>query len=107
MNIYSLFDKKVSSYGQPFFALSDAAACRMVSMSSLDRNSLLRVFPEDYQLERIGSFVDSTGILDPCKPKVVSAVASLLIEGAETGGDESVSESSPPFDLEEDSKASS
>lgn len=106
MNVYSVFDKKVATYGQPFFALNDLAAARMVSMASMDRNSLLRCFPEDYQLERLGSFDEDKGELKSIKPHVVGPVASFIVDGGDLGEEESGSESSSPPWENKDKKAS-
>lgn len=85
MLVYSIFDKKVSAYGQPFFAKNDGAAMRLVMASTTERNSLLATFPGDYQLERIGSWDDEKGVLEPSKPAVVSPVTALLWEGDAPG----------------------
>lgn len=90
MNVYSIFDKKVSAYGQPFFAVNDQAAIRMVTTATMERNSLMRCFPEDYSLERLGSFDEQKGHLEPVKPLSVCPVASIVWLGDDSeGGDSS------------------
>lgn len=107
MNVYSIFDKKVAAYGQPFFALNDQAAKRMVSMASAERNSLLRVFPEDYTLERLGTFDESSGQLDSEKPSTVASVSALVLRDVDVGESESESPTSPPWDEEKPSSSPS
>lgn len=62
MNIgmYSVYDKKANSYGQPFFAANDECATRIV-ISSLSESSQLVLYPSDFALCRVGSFDDGSG----------------------------------------------
>lgn len=100
MNVYSIYDKKVAAYGQPFFAANDGAAIRMVTLASQDRNSLLGTFPADYQLEKIGSWDESQGLLSGSKPGVVAQVALIVWVGDREESSDS-EDSDPPFDVEE------
>lgn len=106
MYVYSVFDKKVAAYGQPFFAQSDSAASRMVSMASMDRNSLLRTFPADYTLELIGEWDDQVGELKPSKPRTVCPVASLVIGGNDGEASDNGASPSPKVEVEKKSTSS-
>lgn len=77
-NAYSLFDKKVEAYGNPFFMPNDAAAVRSVGDAAADRSTTLARHPADFSLYSIGSFDDSTGRLEPHEPRPIVEVLALI-----------------------------
>lgn len=74
--VFSIFDSKAAAYGQPFFAYNEGIAQRNVA-ASLDSDSLLAKFPQDYSLFVIGTFDDATGELKARSPVAVANVVSL------------------------------
>lgn len=63
LQLYSIFDAKVSAYQPPFTAQNDAHAKRMLADTAKDPKTLFHQHPADYTLFKIGSFDDETGQL--------------------------------------------
>lgn len=61
MNMYSIRDIKAGVFFQPFFASHDIVAIRMFRASLRSRDSLIRDYPEDFALYRIGIWDAKTG----------------------------------------------
>lgn len=78
VNIYSLFDIKISAYGTPFFAPSDPVAVRSVRPVVNDPSSTLCHSPEDFSLRRIGSFDDASGYIESLEAPVFVCECSAL-----------------------------
>lgn len=62
--VYSIYDEKVESYSQPFFAATNPAAIRMFTDLSNDGQSMISKHPQDYTLYQLGKWDDSTGQID-------------------------------------------
>lgn len=66
MNVYSVFDSKLASFGRPWYEMTDASAIRVfqdaVNDSSNPNNQWYK-HPEDFSLYSIGEFDDSDGKL--------------------------------------------
>lgn len=83
MNFYAIYDVKLERYVSPFLAPSDLSAEAMVR-DSLDPHSILSQFPKNFDLIRVGSWDEVSGITGTdCK--YVCSVASLILqkEGAD------------------------
>lgn len=70
VKVYSIFDVKVGAYNQPFFAQSDGAAVRMFTDTvngpvdpKTGMKNHIAAHPEDYRLDRLGTFDDEFGAL--------------------------------------------
>lgn len=63
--IYSVRDSKGAAYAPPFYQASDAEAERMFRRLSLDPQSMVAQFPEDYDLFHLGTFDATTGQITP------------------------------------------
>lgn len=88
-NLYSIFDSKANTYGMVFGSVSDGVAHRMFLSAVASGNSDISRYPEDFYLFCIGSFDDTTGILDPSvAPRMVVSGVSVLqaLRGAAVGG---------------------
>lgn len=65
IHAYTLYDRKALQYHQPFFAVSDGAAVRMLQDLVADSNTLPGRHPGDFVLYRCGAYDDSNGSLLP------------------------------------------
>lgn len=65
INAYTLYDRKSLQYHQPFYAVADGAAVRMLQDLVADTNTMVGRHPGDYVLYRCGAYDDSNGSLLP------------------------------------------
>lgn len=83
INAYSLYDRKTLVYHNPFFALTDSAASRIVADIVADPNTSVGRHPNDYVLFRIGTYDDGLGLMLPETPiqHVVDANGLVNVRG--------------------------
>lgn len=83
INAYTLYDRKSLVYHNPFFALTDGAATRIVSDIVGDPNTSVGRHPNDYVLYRVGTYDDSLGLMLSESPiqHVIDANALVRIGG--------------------------
>lgn len=55
LKMYAIYDKKSKKYDQPFFAFNDIFAKRRYLIMQSEAKSPLAMWPEDFDLQRIGS----------------------------------------------------
>lgn len=84
VKLYSVFDSKTATFGQPHCMLSDAAAIRTFSdnVNSPNENNAWFKHPEDYSLFYIGIFDDESAELErvfPVNLVTASALKSLSV----------------------------
>ena len=60
VKMFSVYDSKVKSYAQPFFAPTKGAAIRMFSDLVADSSTMVAKHPGDFTLFEIGSYDDQT-----------------------------------------------
>lgn len=83
IKVFSVYDSKVSIFGQPFFDQYEQSAIRNFSDAvndSSNPNNMWNKHPEDYSLFQIGEFDNENGKIDSLLPKNLinaSAVRSL------------------------------
>lgn len=65
IHAYTLYDRKSLQYHQPFFAVSDGAAVRMLQDLVADSNTMPGRHPGDFVLYCVGAYDDSNGSLLP------------------------------------------
>lgn len=75
-NVYSVYDEASSSYSEPFYALNDGVAVRMMQNSINNPQSLFYTHPHHFTLMKIGVFHEHTGELEPRMP--VKSVMTIL-----------------------------
>jgi hypothetical protein len=69
INMYSVYDKKAEVYSQPFTAINDEVAQRIIKNCVNNPEHNYGLNPEDYQLLKVGEFNDSEGqIIEDQKP---------------------------------------
>lgn len=81
--VYSLFDTKVQTFGNPFCAQSDGAAVRMVCDAAADQNTMLAKHPSDFILYGLGTFDEDSGNLDSAKLTNHGTVAAIVAASKE------------------------
>lgn len=59
--VYSVYDRKVEAYGQPFFSQTNGAAIRAFIDHVNENGSPANKHPEDFDLVLIGEFNDADG----------------------------------------------
>lgn len=82
---YCILDKKAKIYHQPHFLINDAVAIRQFSVVVNHEEGMVKKFPEDYALYRVGIFDMMTGIIVPENYPV--EVASGLNIKTQNGGE--------------------
>ncbi len=56
LQIFAIWDKKSEKYDTPFFAYNDIFAKRRFLIMQSEKKSPLAMWPEDFELHRIGNF---------------------------------------------------
>ncbi len=56
LKIYAIWDRKSRKYDTPFFAISDIFAKRRYLIMADEKRSPLAMWPEDFELHRVGKF---------------------------------------------------
>ena len=74
---YSIYDKKAECYGIPFFKSKDMVAIRDFTSIVNDERSSLYQFPGDYDLYRVGHFLDGSGLMSAEKPTFLVNASSV------------------------------
>ncbi len=69
-NIYAVRDLK-SCYINPVVDDSDAHAIRSFQIAMKNPQTDVHYFPSDFQLCKIGTFDDKTGVIKPCDLEVI------------------------------------
>lgn len=77
VQIYSIYDTKAESYHQPFFTTNDATAMRMLQNELQNPESNFSKYPEDYHLFHIGTFNDTTALLEHCIPESLGSAFTM------------------------------
>lgn len=65
LTMYSIRDAKAGIYMLPFFKKTEPEAIREFARLTKDQNSMISVFPEDYDLYHVGEYPDQTGVPVP------------------------------------------
>lgn len=80
INLFSVFDSKATSFGNPFSDQQPASAIRNFSDAVNDDsnpNNMWHKHPEDFSLFQIGQFDTDTGELIPSLPKSLVTASSM------------------------------
>jgi hypothetical protein len=78
--IYSIKDTKTGLFNRPFYEMNDVTAIRNLKqeVNRTDQGNTLYLFPEDYQLYKIGKYNGETGHLEACKPELITTCEALV-----------------------------
>ena len=63
MIIYSIYDSKAKTYGQPFYQLNSAVCERSMKQLANDPQNQMSHNPEDFNCMKIGEWCDKEGII--------------------------------------------
>lgn len=86
LRAYSIFDCKALQYHQPWYAVSDGVACRMLQDLVNDPQTMLGRHPKDYTLYFVGIWNDLKGEWEAVSPKVHVIDAVALVARVEQPG---------------------
>lgn len=75
---YSVWDKKAKLFDTPFFAMSDLFARRHLIILVKNKNAMIELFLEDFDLFRIGSFNTDDGKFKAIEPKLITNAGNLI-----------------------------
>lgn len=76
--IFTVYDKKLAAYMQPFFSVNTATALRSFSDACAEPNSMLHLHPEDFQLYKIADYSDQTANIEPHNPTPIAAAEAEI-----------------------------
>lgn len=76
LNVYAVYDVKISAYMQPFFTPNNETAKRLISASQA-ANSLTAQFPQDFVLFLLGEWDDNLGRIDSVTPENLGNLSSI------------------------------
>lgn len=79
LKIFSVYDRKAGTYGQPFALQSRGVALRTFQSWVQDPNSFFAKFPDDFELYEIGVFHQVSGEIVPFKPDFVGRASDIKI----------------------------
>lgn len=80
LHVYSVFDKAVGAYLQPFYARSQGEALRSFSEAANNGTSNFAKYPLDFTLVRLGEFDDNSGVFLTNDPVRVVSAAEVMVE---------------------------
>lgn len=78
--IFTVFDKKLAAYMQPFFSPNTSTAIRAFADACQEPNSAFGKHPEDYNLVQIAEYEDQTAVIEPGNPVTIAEAAANFTE---------------------------
>lgn len=63
--MYCILDKKAKIYHQPQFIINDQVATRIFHSLVNGQDGMMKDYPEDYDLYRVGAFCMESGLVKP------------------------------------------
>jgi hypothetical protein len=77
--ILSVKDTAAQAFGRPMFVPTAALAVRSFrdEVNRSDANNEMFKHPDDFELYELGSFDDSTGLIEPMSPRLVARAKDL------------------------------
>jgi hypothetical protein len=85
LNVYTVQDKVSNTYRPPVVFLTDRDARDAFQMLANDEGSTINKYPEDFQLLKIGSYDERSGLLSPLIEKESICWAKELLTNNEEG----------------------
>lgn len=80
MKIFTLYDVKSCSFGTPFFSITTGVAIRTFTQLINDPDSLINMWPQDFQLFELGEFDSHTGAITTTLPPLFITSAETILE---------------------------
>lgn len=88
MYLYSIKDEKVGVFYKPYFLSHDVIAKRMFRGMLRQQDSLMREFPRDYALYRVGCFDEKTGKIEQNEPESLGFAFEFMDVNKDNDDDE-------------------
>lgn len=79
LHVYSVFDKAVGAYLQPFYARSNGEALRSFTEACNNGDSVFSKHALDYTLVRLGEFDDNSGVFNTVEPQRVVSATEVIV----------------------------
>lgn len=80
LKVFAVRDLKAEAFLQPFFSPSVGSAMRAFSDAVNDKNCPFNKHPADYALFEIGTYDDSSGLLEALIPVKLYSLGSDLVD---------------------------
>lgn len=88
LNIYAIHDITAECFTQPFYAVNNATASRILSNVVSTPGSSIYDNPEDFRLYRIGQFDEQNGQILPLQDfELISRASDYVIPKTSSEGD--------------------
>lgn len=78
LNVYSVYDKAVRAWMQPFYCRTTGEAIRSFTELANDGQSNVSKYPTDYELYALGEYDDSSGLFTSGSPVRVIGATEVL-----------------------------
>lgn len=78
--VYAILDRKLREYGHLLLARNDETMKRE-ARDGIGPDHMIRRYPEDFDLYRLGEFENETGVLTPAEVPVLVENMSTLLGG--------------------------
>lgn len=80
LNVYSVYDKAVNAFMQPFYARSAGEAIRSFTDLTRDPQTNVARHPTDFVLFALGEFDDNSGLFNSSEPRRLLAGNEVLTD---------------------------
>ena len=77
LDIFAVKDVKTNAFLKPFFVQNEAVMQRAMTDAKNDENSTISMHPEDYQVFKLGTYDDNTGVIEADAPTFKLNVSEL------------------------------
>lgn len=78
--IFVIFDEKAGVHLTPFFCENVGVAMRLLTATANDKSSLLGQFAGDYSVHQVGTFDESTGLVEAFAAKTFAFRLADLVQ---------------------------
>lgn len=77
-NVYSIYDKKLATYGLPYCSDNDILAVRAFGGACRDQNMTVAMYPDCFDLYRIGTYDEGSSELKHITPEYVTSATAVI-----------------------------
>ena len=79
IEVYAVHDSAIGAFNRPLFFRSRGEAIRSFQDAVADEQSGFRAHASHYSLHQIGTYDDSTGLVEPMSPERVCGATDFLL----------------------------
>ena len=79
MQLYTIFDKKLEAYHQPYCLENDNIALRQFQ-NMVKKESAIHDNPEDYSIWHTATFETTTGVTETFEPQLLGKAHEFVVE---------------------------